>query len=547
MHSLQQQKPRIGATTRAEDDQRGPAQPGVGKRTLAQSVEPATGGRPLPETFRVRMERVFGVNFAAVRIHEDAKAAELGARAFTHGTDIHVAPGQYDPNSAHGQELLGHELAHVVQQAGGRAPADTAHDDPGLEHEANALGARAVRDEPASAAAVPSAPLSVTATPAVQFKLFRANRVGHPAVQLGEDIGPNCLLRDDQTGTVYRYVGKHTGGNQLVLRGRVTDELYLYDFATETVRDRDRYEDQLGRGLAGKMQETNRGGNDPTRGVHYEHTYQQSFPQHWDHNYLGGYADPLVFTTQKPMRWQLLPGLSASHGLRRWLDGLTIAECGSVLVALQLRQVLEVVGDARFDQLFGSTQPGSQPQAQRLLITANLDECLPNAHALVRPVGSTPGHFKIGAKYYFENCRQYLRKHPDGPLRGENAVYLGVIQGQDHFEGFGIPQATAGEIFDILFDAYNAPRTEGDYQYILESEDCRVEQDWLARQLDKGSRYSTLYPACLEAGMINPYFQIGGDVPDEMTRNDWDQAGVGIDDGCFVLDAEKLIKLGLGI
>ena len=115
-----QPKPRIGATSRAEAERSGPAQPGVGKRTLAQSVEPSsTGGRPLPEKFRVRMERAFGVNFAAVRVHEDPEAAELGARAFTHGTDIHVAPGVYDPGSVQGQELLGHELAHVIQQAGG--------------------------------------------------------------------------------------------------------------------------------------------------------------------------------------------------------------------------------------------------------------------------------------------------------------------------------------------------------------------------------------------------------------------------------------------
>jgi len=51
--------------------------------------------------------------------------SSLGAQAYTQGTDIHFAPGQYQPSSQGGQELLGHELAHVVQQADGRVKATT--------------------------------------------------------------------------------------------------------------------------------------------------------------------------------------------------------------------------------------------------------------------------------------------------------------------------------------------------------------------------------------------------------------------------------------
>ena len=62
-------------------------------------------------------------------------------------------PVEYDPTSAHGLELLGHELTHVVQQAQGRASetiqskGDSINDDTGLEHEADVLGARAARGE----------------------------------------------------------------------------------------------------------------------------------------------------------------------------------------------------------------------------------------------------------------------------------------------------------------------------------------------------------------------------------------------------------------
>ena len=42
------------------------------------------------------------------------------ALAYTQGTDIHFAPGQFEPDTSAGQQLLGHELTHVIQQAEGR-------------------------------------------------------------------------------------------------------------------------------------------------------------------------------------------------------------------------------------------------------------------------------------------------------------------------------------------------------------------------------------------------------------------------------------------
>ena len=110
-------------------------------------------GRELPEDVRVQMESSFGADFSAVRIHEGPQAAALGAQAYTQGTDIHFAPGHYDPSSESGQALLGHELTHVVQQSQGRVSATTQakgigiNDDSALEREADDLGARAARGE----------------------------------------------------------------------------------------------------------------------------------------------------------------------------------------------------------------------------------------------------------------------------------------------------------------------------------------------------------------------------------------------------------------
>jgi hypothetical protein len=69
---------------------------------------------------RRKMETFFEEDFSEVRVHVGPEAAAIGAVAFTIGTDIYFAPGQFEPDSARGQELLGHELTHVVQQREGR-------------------------------------------------------------------------------------------------------------------------------------------------------------------------------------------------------------------------------------------------------------------------------------------------------------------------------------------------------------------------------------------------------------------------------------------
>lgn len=81
------------------------------------------GGSPLPGETRAFMEPRFGADFSGVRVHADAQAdqmnREIQAQAFTHGQDIYMGAGRYDPGSDAGKHLLAHELTHVVQQGGG--------------------------------------------------------------------------------------------------------------------------------------------------------------------------------------------------------------------------------------------------------------------------------------------------------------------------------------------------------------------------------------------------------------------------------------------
>lgn len=79
-----------------------------------------SGGRPLDDAVRAKMEPAFGADFGGVRVHTGSRSdglnQSLQSRAFTTGSDIFFRGGEYQPANSGGQELLAHELTHVVQQ-----------------------------------------------------------------------------------------------------------------------------------------------------------------------------------------------------------------------------------------------------------------------------------------------------------------------------------------------------------------------------------------------------------------------------------------------
>jgi Domain of unknown function (DUF4157) len=90
---------------------------------LESSIQSARGsGNPLSETIRKPMEQAFGADFSGVKVHTDSQSDQLNqsiqAKAFTTGQDVFFRQGAYEPSSRGGQELIAHELTHVVQQNG---------------------------------------------------------------------------------------------------------------------------------------------------------------------------------------------------------------------------------------------------------------------------------------------------------------------------------------------------------------------------------------------------------------------------------------------
>jgi len=78
-------------------------------------------GQALPDKTRTGMEARLGQPVTDdVRVHTGAAAERsaqgLGARAYTVGSEVVFGAGEFAPGTERGDELLAHELAHVVQQ-----------------------------------------------------------------------------------------------------------------------------------------------------------------------------------------------------------------------------------------------------------------------------------------------------------------------------------------------------------------------------------------------------------------------------------------------
>jgi Domain of unknown function (DUF4157) len=113
---------------------------------IESAIASARGhGRALEGPVRERVGEALDDPLTDVRVHADERADALArsvsARAFTTGTDIFFARGEFRPRTASGDALLAHELTHVVQQRGSPASGPLTVTDAGgaLEAEAEAM------------------------------------------------------------------------------------------------------------------------------------------------------------------------------------------------------------------------------------------------------------------------------------------------------------------------------------------------------------------------------------------------------------------------
>lgn len=90
------------------------------KSIIRSGMLGGNSGSPLTPGAQMEMESVFDADFSSVRIHTDIGAIQMnrqiGAKAFTHGSNIYFNEGMYAPESIPGKRLLAHELTHTIQQ-----------------------------------------------------------------------------------------------------------------------------------------------------------------------------------------------------------------------------------------------------------------------------------------------------------------------------------------------------------------------------------------------------------------------------------------------
>jgi hypothetical protein len=216
-------------------------------------------------------------------------------------------------------------------------------------------------------------------------------------------------------------------------------------------------------------------------GLHYKDQYRQALEAagrgaEWNRKWEQGHTASTLWDgpdrTGTPFTFALKEGQSASEGVRQWLSGLTITDCTTAMVAIELDAVRAVVGNAVFDKCFGN--PNGKAKVQQLKISQRLAET--PLYELLRFTDASRGGEKSrgemgkrpvqrGEWYYFYNHPDYVLKHPGGPWRGENALFIGEENGKQMWSGLGATFDEEG-MMRALLGKYNAPRDSADFQWL---------------------------------------------------------------------------------
>lgn len=152
-----------------------------------------SSGQPLDQSTRAFMEARLGRDFAHVRVHADARAAEsaraVNALAYTVGRDMVFAAGRYAPTDATGRHLISHELTHVIQQSHASQTALPLRIDDSHAHEQEATQ---------NARAIGAGQRVGAASPVATRQLARFSDTGHHVIEEAGLAGAGFSARQIQ-------------------------------------------------------------------------------------------------------------------------------------------------------------------------------------------------------------------------------------------------------------------------------------------------------------------------------------------------------------
>lgn len=191
-------------------------------RHISQLSAPKATAGGLPEGLARGMTALSGVDLSDVQVHtSSSRPAQLNAEAYAQGRDIHLAPGK--------ERHLAHEAWHIVQQRQGRVRptaqigGQSLNDDPGLEREADVMGARAQANRGANARGGPQQIPKRTKPTERQTPV-------QPAVQRVKGIQPDTHVAVNDGGpTWYGQVVSVDGDNYTIRVGGMETETTVHE------------------------------------------------------------------------------------------------------------------------------------------------------------------------------------------------------------------------------------------------------------------------------------------------------------------------------
>jgi hypothetical protein len=320
--------------------------------------------------------------------------------------------------------------------------------------------------------APPTRPLLLRGSKGSQVRVLqqRLNALGGtPALKVDGDFGQKTF------DAVVAFQAAHFHDDEKEWDGKVGPHTWGAIEEASRVPEIDADEAAIGEKVVAGMDRVNAGGATADSGVWYPYNYRSSHPDRYRPDMEDGFADPTYFERTGFMSWKLKPRMSASAGIRSWLDGLTVAECFTAMIAIEYETLRAAVGNEAFDREFGSTDVLTPAERRMDILPGKprIRKHLKQTEAAKKGEEGKPGDrpARPGDWYYFMNHPKYLLKHPGGAWQGENSIYIGREGGVQKWAGMGTSNdgptnpsshVTETEMLDSMVGAYNSDRDDDD-------------------------------------------------------------------------------------